>query len=38
MSRRYHDTYTRDLFEVPQPADPVPAGLDYRATISVLVG
>jgi hypothetical protein len=38
MSPRYRDTITRDLFEVPQPAAPVPAGLDYRATISALVG
>lgn len=36
MTRR--DTRTQDMFEVPQPAAPVPAGLDYRATVSALVG
>lgn len=38
MSPRPRDTYTRDLFEVPQPAAPIPAGLDYRATVAALVG
>jgi hypothetical protein len=38
MSLRHRDTATLDLFEVPQAAAPVPAGLDYRATVAALVG
>lgn len=38
MSRRNRDTATLDLFEVPRAAAPVPAGLDYRATVAALVG
>lgn len=30
------DRYTRDLFEVPQPAAPVPASMDYRAQVSII--
>lgn len=35
MARR--DTVTLDLFEVPQPAEPVPSAMNYRAQISGLV-
>lgn len=28
------DNRTRDLFEVPQPAQPIPASMDYRAQVS----
>jgi hypothetical protein len=38
MSRRAKDTQTLDLFEVPQPAAAIPAGLNYRATVAGLVG
>lgn len=38
MIRRVADTQTPDLFEVPEPAAAVPAGLDYRAAIAHLVG
>ena len=34
---RARDTRTLDLFEVPQPAAPVPASMDYRATVAHLV-
>lgn len=37
MARR-RDPFTGDLFEVPQPAEPLPAGMDYRAQMSSLVG
>lgn len=37
MTRRPRDTATLDLFEVPQAAAPIPAGLDYRAQVSGLV-
>jgi hypothetical protein len=32
------DARTPDLFEVPQPAAPLPAAMDYRAELSALVG
>jgi hypothetical protein len=35
MAKR--DPFTRDLFEVPQPAAPIPAGMDYRAQVAALV-
>lgn len=35
MKRR--DPLTIDLFEVPQPAAPLPASMDYRAQVSALV-
>ncbi len=38
MTRRAHDTMTPDLFEVPQPAAPVPASMDYRREVAHLVG
>lgn len=31
------DTQTPDLFAVPQPAAPVPASMDYRATLAHLI-
>ncbi len=31
------DPFTIDLFEVPQPAAPLPAGMDYRAQLAALV-
>ena len=34
---RKPDPFTGDLFEVPQPADPIPAALDYRAQVAHLV-
>lgn len=36
--RRARDTRTPDLFEVPRPAAPVPAGMDYRSLVAALVG
>ncbi|KAB7624356.1 hypothetical protein [Alkalilimnicola sp. S0819] len=36
MARR--DRYTADLFEVPQPAAPLPASMDYRSEVAALVG
>ncbi|MDC8012260.1 hypothetical protein [Tahibacter soli] len=36
MSRR--DTLTHDLFAVPQAAAPLPGSMDFRATLSHLVG
>lgn len=35
MKRR--DPLTLDLFEVPQPAAPLPASMDYRAQVSAIV-
>lgn len=35
MTRR--DSVTLELFQVPQPAAPVEAGMDYRATVSRMV-
>ena len=32
------DPLTLDLFEVPTPAAPLPAGMDFRAQVSALVG
>lgn len=32
------DPYTLDLFEVPQPAEPVPASADYRAVVAHMTG
>lgn len=37
MTHRAADNVTRDLFEIPEPAA-MPAGMDYRATVSHLVG
>ncbi len=34
---RARDDRTLDLFEVPQPAAPLPGGMDYRATVCGLV-
>ena len=36
MARRSKDTQTLDLFEVPRPAAPHPASMDYRATVASL--
>lgn len=36
MVRRKRDTQTLDLFEVPQPADPIPGAYDYRGVVSNL--
>lgn len=36
MGRR--DAHTLDMFEVPQPAAPLPASADYRAQVASLVG
>lgn len=36
MARRPPDTQTPDLFEVPQPAAPNPASMDYRTQVSAL--
>ena len=36
MARRGKDTQTMDLFEVPRPAEPLPASMDYRATVANL--
>jgi len=30
------DRHTRDLFEVPQPAQAIPASMDYRAQVSLI--
>lgn len=38
MSRRSHDTLTRDMFEVPRPAALLPASMDYGATVAHMVG
>lgn len=35
MARK--DDHTLDLFEVPQPAAPLPGGMDYRALVAGLV-
>lgn len=35
MTKR--DPFTIDLFEVPQPVAPLPAGMDYRAQLAALV-
>lgn len=32
------DTKTRDMFEVPQPVAPLPSSMDYRQTVSAMVG
>lgn len=34
---RAKDNLTLDLFEVPQPAAPLPGGMDYRAVVSGLI-
>ncbi len=35
--RRGQDTHTLDLFEVPQPAAPLPSSMDYRGEVAALV-
>jgi hypothetical protein len=35
---RKRDTQTLDLFEVPRPAEQLPASMDYGATVSHMVG
>ena len=37
MSRRRGDDFTLDLFEVPQPAAPLPASMDYGREVAALV-
>jgi hypothetical protein len=37
VARTKADDRTLDLFEVPQPAAPIPAGMDYRALVAALV-
>lgn len=37
MTRRGKDTLTGDLFEVPQPAAPIDASMDYRREVAALI-
>lgn len=37
MARRYQDTHTLDLFEVPQPAAQLPSSMDYGREVAHLV-
>lgn len=37
MSRRVKDTQTLDLFEVPQPAEQLPASMDYGVLVAHMV-
>lgn len=38
MAVRTRDTQTLDLFEVPQPAEPIPASMDYGVAVARMVG
>ena len=38
MTRRRADTSTRDLFAIPRPAPMTPGTMDYRVTVTHLVG
>ncbi len=37
MTRRAAGTHTRDLFEIPQPVQPLPGSMDFRPVVSELI-